>query len=146
MIIDIENGNLFSLPADCIVNPVNCMGISGKGLALQFKEIYKNNFINYKDYCTKGLLNPGGVFFFKEELENLWIANMATKYNWRYPSSYIWIEQGLINLRNGMNERNICSVGITKIGCGLGGLSWTNVKPLIYKVFENTGLIVFICE
>lgn len=144
MVLEIQNGNIFTAPVDCIVNPVNCMGISGKGLALQFKELFPNNFIAYNQYCKEGLLHPGEVFLFKEN--DMYIANLATKYHWRYLSNYIWIEKGLCNLRDVLLANHICSVGITKIGCGLGGLSWSKVKPMIVNTLGTDISIVMVYE
>src|SRR5687768_14523399 len=94
-------GNLLAAKADALVNTVNTMGISGKGIALMFKEAYPQNFKAYEAISKAGELAPGGLFITERQdmLGPRFIINFATKKHWRHPSRLEWIKQGLVALR-----------------------------------------------
>lgn len=131
--------------ASLLVNPVNCVGVSGKGLALQFKKRYPGNFAEYKRRCDAGAMQPGSVFLWKVELHKT-VANMATKGHWRSKSEYEYIKLGLENLKRNMQIFKINHVAIPKIGCGGRGLDWDFVLPMIEKAFEDSGIMVEVWE
>ena len=120
-------GNLLDTEAQALVNPVNCVGVMGAGLAKQFRLRYPKNFIEYQNYCQNGSLKPGGLFIYKEDGKV--IINFATKNHWKNNSEYEYIENGLLNLAKELKENPI-SVAIPKLGCGLGGLDWQCVQTL----------------
>ena len=121
-----------------LVNPVNCVGVMGKGLALGFKQHFPDNFNAYKQACQAGKVRPGQLFNFSEG--NVVIVNFPTKVHWRDPSRYEWIEQGLEALAAELPRLNVAAIAIPKIGTGLGGLSWPKVRDLIVKHLDRPEL------
>lgn len=139
--VEYVKGNILDSKCSVLVNPVNCVGVMGKGLALQFKEKFPRNFRYYQDKCKDRMVRPGNVLLYREQT-NLYIANMATKDHWRYKSLLQWVKDGLYNLKTVMYELGLYSVAIPPVGCGNGGLYWKEVKPLIKKVFADTTITV----
>ena len=126
--IEFTKGDLFDDDAEALVNPVNCFGVMGKGLALEFKKRFPKNFKAYELYCELRYLSSGGIFTY-EENDRL-IINAATKYHWNYPSSIQAVNGCLRNIRLSIYLNEIKSIAIPALGCGLGGLDWDEVKPL----------------
>lgn len=126
-------GNLLDAPVDALVNTVNTVGVMGKGIALQFKEAYPENFRFYQQACKNGTLVPGGILAFKERTLNgeRLIVNFATKKEWYRKSSYEWIESGLKTLAWLIPEWGIRSIALPPLGCGNGGLDWNKVRAMI---------------
>jgi O-acetyl-ADP-ribose deacetylase (regulator of RNase III) len=129
-VIEYRTISIFDTDADSLVNPVNCVGVSGAGLAKQFAERFENNQAAYKLACDKGLLTPGGVYAFKSFEPPTWILNVATKDHWRDKSRLIWIRSSLAEIVGTCARYNIASVAIPKLGCGFGGLDWKLVSKL----------------
>lgn len=139
-------GDIFESGCDLLVNPVNLVGVMGAGLALEFKNRYPKNYWAYKEWCR----NRNGydiVFFF--QTRNIIICNLATKYHWNQKSNKVLIDRGLTRLTNyvNMNQSLVNSVAIPALGCGLGGLDWNEVKPMIVsnlsKVPTNIQVLVY---
>lgn len=126
-------GNLFDSKTEAFVNTVNCLGISGKGLALEFKQRYPEMFKDYKKFCDSEKLRPGKFHIF--EVNNpKFIINFPTKIDWRNPSKYSWIDAGLARLfARTIPDLNIKSISIPALGCSNGGLVWDKVELLIKK-------------
>lgn len=137
--IKFKTGNILKDEADAIVNTVNCVGVMGKGLALQFKKAYPDNFIKYKSACNKGLVNPGKMFITQhlDLVSTQWVINFPTKKHWKGNSKVDYIEQGLIDLVEQIKELNIKSIAIPPLGAGLGGLDWNIVKDKIVESFRD---------
>lgn len=137
--IKILNGNIFESDTEAIVNPVNCVGVMGKGLALQFKNKYPENFNAYFKACQSKEIQPGKVFIFKIESEKnpKYIINFPTKKDWRNNSCLEDIESGLKSLINEIKCLKIKSISIPPLGCGLGGLDWKIVRSIIEKSFNE---------
>jgi len=130
-------GNILKANACALVNPVNCVGVSGKGLALQFRRAWPANYISYVEACKSGRLSPGRLHIFPTcRLGNpKWIINFPTKDDWRDKSKLIYIEGGLDALVPQLLINRIDNVAIPPLGCGLGGLKWEDVKLLIAERF-----------
>jgi O-acetyl-ADP-ribose deacetylase (regulator of RNase III) len=143
--IEFVEGDLFESGCEALVNPVNCIGVMGKGLALQFKQRYPRYFTNYKWQCDKGLFYPGRVFLYTlmRNSNPLFVISVATKDHWRNPSKLEWVENGLKDLCEVLVLRNVKSVAVPALGAGLGGLPWMNVKPLMAAVFSKHPDILF---
>lgn len=141
------SGDILESTAPVIVIPVNCKGVMGKGLALQAKKKWPKMFESYKSFCEGACpsypdgLEPGGVIYM-QHTPNKYIACLATKDDWRNPSKLEWVETGLRQLVIVSMQINRCHIAIPKLGCGLGGLDWCDVKPIVYRVFENTPITV----
>ena len=133
----LTEGNLLSSAAQALVNTVNCEGYMGKGLALQFKQMFPDNYHEYHNTCKQGKVVPGKMFVTEEEIETgtKIIINFPTKRQWRERSYLEDIESGLVDLVKVIHHRNISSIAIPPLGCGLGGLKWEAVKPLIERAF-----------
>lgn len=133
-------GNLLKQEdVDAIVNTVNCVGVMGKGIALQFKKKWPDNFKAYASACKSKEVKLGQMFTF--ELGALatprFIVNFPTKDHWRSTSKIEDVESGLQSLVEHIARLDIRSIAIPPLGCGLGGLSWSEVKPLIVKYLGN---------
>ncbi|TAL18337.1 Appr-1-p processing protein [bacterium] len=137
--IKIVSGNLLGAEAEAVVNTVNCVGIMGKGIALQFKQTYPENFTAYERACKAQKVVPGKMFVFSTgRLVNpKYIINFPTKRHWKGKSKIEDIKRGLVALVEEVKTRSIRSIAIPPLGCGLGGLEWSEVKPLIENAFSN---------
>ena len=125
------SGDIFNSSVDALVNPVNCVGVMGAGLAKDFKEKYPDNYIHYKNICDKNLLKIGTCFSYCEN--GKYIVNFPTKEHFNQASEYSHIEAGLDALVRHIQKYNIKSIAIPPLGCGLGGLDKKIVKQLIIK-------------
>ena len=128
-------GDILEADAEGLVNPVNCVGVMGRGLALQFKRAYPANFKAYAAACERSEIQPGHMFVFDAgELTNpRYIVNFPTKVHWRDKSRIEHIEVGLEALVAETTAREIRSIAIPPLGSGLGGLDWGEVRPLIER-------------
>ena len=129
--IDYQTGDLLAADVEALVNTVNCVGVMGKGIALQFKKAFPDNFKNYAKACKQGKVEPG-VMFITERLDNpKYIINFPTKRHWRAKSQMADVESGLVALTEEIRERRISSIAIPPLGSGLGGLDWSEVRSRI---------------
>lgn len=132
MVEFVQNGDLLKEDVDALVNTVNCVGIMGRGVALQFKNRYPENFKAYAAACKRGEVRPGRMFITDNGLiRPHWIINFPTKRHWRYPSRFVDIEKGLDDLVNQVRSLNIKTFAMPPLGCGLGGLDWRVVRRVI---------------
>lgn len=146
--IEYRTGNILDADAEALVNSVNCVGIMGRGIALQFKEAYPANFEAYRDACAHGDVQPGRMFVFKTNaLTNpKYIINFPTKRHWRGKSRIEDIQSGLEALAGEIRALNIRSIAIPPLGSGLGGLDWKQVRPRIeaaLRSFDVVRVILF---
>ena len=140
-------GNIFAQPAEAIVNPVNCVGVMGRGLALQFKRRHPDAFLAYRQACRQRALRPGRVFVFGTERSTpRWIAHLPTKDHWRDPSTLGYIRAGLDSLADAIHRHGMRSIAIPPIGCGLGQLRWDTVRPLIAARLGDLSCTVVVLE
>lgn len=124
--------------AHALVNPVNTVGVMGKGLALQFKHMYPANFEHYKTACIRREVKIGQMFTTSFWITGpKWIVNFPTKRHWRDPSELIWITQGLQDLKSLILEQSIHSIAIPALGSDLGGLDWTSVDKEIQFALKD---------
>lgn len=137
--IEYKIGNILTENAEALVNTVNCVGIMGRGLALQFKEVFPENFKSYAVACKQNQVQPGRMFVYEtDQLTNpRYIINFPTKRHWRDKSRIEDIDAGLIALAEQIRSHNILSIAIPALGCGLGGLDWLEVRPRIEKILEQ---------
>ncbi len=137
--IEPTRGNILTDDSEALVNTVNCVGVMGKGIALQFKKAFPENFKAYEAACRREEVKPGRMFVFEtgEMFNPRYIINFPTKRHWREKSRYEDIESGLPALVQEVRERKIRSIAIPPLGSGLGGLQWRRVKTMIVTAFED---------
>jgi O-acetyl-ADP-ribose deacetylase (regulator of RNase III) len=131
----ITQGNLFESRAQTWVNAVNCAGIMGKGIALEFKNRFPEMFQDYAARCRHGDVRLNRPYLFKS-LKHPWILNFPTKTHWRDSSPLDAIAGGLDYLGRNYETWGIKSLVIPALGCGLGGLDWTAVGPILKRYLE----------
>lgn len=147
--ITYKTGNLFDSKADALINTVNTEGVMGKGIALQFKKEFPNNYKMYNELCKKGDFNIGDLLFFKEEniaAGEKWIINFPTKTTWRKPSEYSYIETGLNSLISSLSNYPINSIALPPLGSGNGGLDWQRVKAMIEEKLGPLDILIEVYE
>lgn len=147
--IKLTQGDLLKEKVDAIVNTVNCVGVMGKGIALQFKKKWPQNFKAYQNACKKKEIKPGKIFVYDLGLENekpRYIVNFPTKNHWREKSKISYIEEGLNDLKIFIQNNNIQSIAIPPLGCGNGFLEWKIVRQIIENAFsssDNLSVLLF---
>jgi O-acetyl-ADP-ribose deacetylase (regulator of RNase III) len=128
--IEIASGDILKSEAEALVNTVNCVGVMGRGLALQFKSAYPANFQAYAAACKRGEVQPGRMFVYEtgQSTAPRFIINFPTKRHWRDKSRMEDIEAGLAALAEEVGSREIRSLAVPPLGSGLGGLEWDEVR------------------
>lgn len=129
-------GDLFESQAQALVNTVNCVGVMGKGVAAEFKKRYPAMFEDYAQRCQRKAVHPGESYPYRDA-SGVLIINFPTKNHWRSPSRVKDIEFGLDYFAAHAAEWGITSVAIPPLGCGNGGLEWSEVGPLIYRKLHD---------
>ena len=137
--IELRQDNLFEADVEALVNTVNTVGIMGKGIALQFKRSFPENFKAYAKACKKGEVQTGQMFIFdRGELKRpKYIINFPTKKHWRQKSKIEYITEGLEDLVEQVKRLGVKSIAIPALGSSNGGLNWDEVKPLIEQAFTE---------
>lgn len=137
--IEITRGNLLSAETEAIVNTVNCVGVMGRGIALQMKNAYPANFRVYAAACRHGEVEPGRMLVVETgQLANpRYIINFPTKRHWKGKSRVADIESGLTALVAEVSRLGLRSIALPPLGCGLGGLDWHDVRPRIESAFAD---------
>ncbi len=146
--LEYKKGDILGEDVEAIVNTVNCVGVMGRGLALQYKNKFPDNFKLYVQACKQEEVKPGKMFISQTgQLTNpKYIINFPTKRHWRGKSKIEDIESGLKDLIEVIQKYNIKSIAIPPLGSGLGGLEWSNVKSKIQKVLgsiSDTKVIIY---
>ena len=131
--IEYASGDILRCDAEALVNTVNCVGVMGRGIALQFKTAFPDNFKAYVAACRRQEVQPGRMFVFDtgQLTSPRYVINFPTKRHWRGKSRIEDIASGLAALVDTIRERSIRSVAVPPLGSGLGGLEWAQVRPLI---------------
>lgn len=124
-----DKEDIFTSACDYITNPINCVGVMGKGLALEFKKRYPEMYKDYVNKCNKRLVKPGEPYVYKN------IINFPTKNHWRYPSKLEWVLKGLSSIKEAFSN---CSIAMPPLGCGCGGLDKALVIDKMSEMFSNT--------
>ncbi len=137
-------GDMFAEHYDVRVNAVNCRGVMGAGLALQFKIHYPRMFEHYRSTCLEQRLIPGQIHTWASSRPLACVVNVATKDHWRDPSKLEWVRTGLVNLSGYLTTLLPMKVAVPALGCGLGGLMWTDVLPLIEEHLSDVAHSVYI--
>lgn len=137
--IKFTTGDILGADAEALVNTVNCVGVMGRGVALQFRNAFPRNFSAYADACSRNEVQPGRMFVFETgTMTNpKYIINFPTKRHWRGKSRMEDIDAGLLSLVDGIKWRKIRSIAIPPLGSGLGGLDWTQVRSRIEATLRD---------
>lgn len=137
--ITVTRGNILSADAEALVNTVNCVGFMGKGIALQFKKAFPDNCKAYERACREEEVRPGRMFVFETAamFNPKYIINFPTKRHWRGKSRLEDIEAGLKALVAEVKRLGINSIAVPPLGCGLGGLDWNTVRPMIERALSE---------
>ena len=137
--IELKQDDILTADAEALVNTVNCVGVMGRGIALQFRKAFPDNYQAYKAACHRNALSPGKLFIHRlDRLNNpRFIINFPTKRHWRGKSRIKDIASGLDTLVREVRARHIRSIAMPPLGCGLGGLDWNEVRPLIERAFND---------
>ena len=132
MIRSFSKGDILKADAEALVNTVNCVGVMGRGIALQFKKKFPKNFTAYKKACDANELALGNVLVFDtgQMFNPRYVVNFPTKHHWRAKSKIDDVVSGLESLVAEVRKRNIKSIAIPPLGCGLGGL----ILPLLSEL------------
>jgi O-acetyl-ADP-ribose deacetylase (regulator of RNase III) len=146
--IEFRSGDILKDESEALVNTVNCVGIMGRGIALQFKDAYPDNFKFYAAACKVGEVKPGRMFVYETGRLSppRYIINFPTKRHWRGKSRIEDVETGLKALVGEIRTRGIRSIAIPPLGSGLGGLDWAAVKPRIeeaVKALSDVRVVVY---
>jgi O-acetyl-ADP-ribose deacetylase (regulator of RNase III) len=138
--IEYHSGNIFDSTAQCLVNPVNCVGVMGAGLAAEFKHRFPSMFDTYKKLCNDGTLRVGKIGFYAlKQSPGTIICLFPTKNHWHDRSTIETINLSLQMLVKYAPKMKIDTIALPKVGCGLGGLNFKlQVQPLIERNFSNT--------
>ncbi len=137
--IKYKNGDILKEDAEALINTVNCVGVMGRGIALQFKKAFPENFKNYAAACKRKEVQAGRMFVYETglTLNPRYIINFPTKRHWRGKSRMDDIKAGLKALVEVIHQYNIQSIAIPPLGSGLGGLDWADVKPRIETALKQ---------
>ena len=142
-----KTGDILTEDADALVNTVNCVGVMGRGVALQFKNAFPDNFKAYAEACKRQEVQLGHMYVFDTgRLKPRYIVNFPTKHHWRGKSRMEDIDTGLKALQDVIRERNIRSLAIPPLGAGLGGLEWEEVRLRIeaaLRDFNDLRVVIF---
>jgi len=139
--ITIKKGNIFESNAQTLVITVNCVGVMGKGLALEFRKRYPDMFKTYESLCKTGKIKLG-IPHFEQRMFPPSIVFFPTKDHWRSVSRLCDIEEGLKYLLNKYKEWGISSISVPPLGCGLGDLEWKIVGPTLYRYLKQMDIPV----
>ena len=137
MSIERGNGDLLAADVDALVNTVNTVGVMGKGLALQVRKAFPEVFASYQQACKAGEVVVGRMHIVRRPTAPRFIVNFPTKQHWRQPSQLAYVRDGLRDLIHQIRVLQIASIAMPPLGCGLGGLDWAEVKPLIIAAFAE---------
>lgn len=142
--IEYSNTTVFNTDAQTIVNTVNCHGIMGSGVALEFKLRYPEMFEDYAHRCERKEVEIGRPRLYRQ-YKHVWILNFPTKRDWKQRSEIPWIQQGLEYFVDNYERAEITSIAFPQLGCGRGGLEWVNVQPVMEEYLAHLAIPVYIC-
>lgn len=146
--IELATGSIVDADADALVNTVNTVGVMGKGVALQFRQAFPDNYAAYKKACDANEVVTGRMFVYRRNTLTppFHIINFPTKQHWRQPSRLEYIDEGLADLVRVIRDEAIESIAVPPLGCGSGGLNWDDVRPRIQSALNqvpDTRVVLF---
>ena len=141
MIVKIQNDNIFNSKCQTLVNTVNCVGVMGKGLALEMKKRYPLMYEAYRKHCINKVFNIKTLYLYRQE-KDPWILCFPTKIHWRNPSKIEWIEYLLKHFVETYKQRGITSIAFPMLGCSNGKLKKEDVLPLMEKYLSQCDILI----
>ncbi len=151
-VLTYERKDIFTTGCPVLVNPVNLVGVMGKGLALEFKRRFPAMFTAYREACRTHALKIGQLQVYRCSAEERLavpgveiIINFPTKTDWRLPTLPLYVEAGLDDLARMLAELRPASVALPALGCGLGGLSLAEVRPLFDRALAGLPCPILVC-
>ena len=140
--------SLFDLPADVLVNTVNCVGPWGKGIALACKTRFPGAYRHYREHLATHGMRPGDLLpCALPGPRPCWLLSIATKQHWRDPSRLSWVQRGTQMLRLWLMDRPATlTVAVPALGCGNGGLDWTVVRPSVAGILAQLPHTIWLCD
>lgn len=142
--LNYSNTTVFNVGAKTLVNTINCYGVMGAGLALEFKLRYPEMYEDYVQRCKRKEVSTGQPYLY-QEYEDFNILNFPTKKHWKDPSKIEWIEEGLGYFVDNHESWELESVAFPKLGCDRGGLDWNDVQQVIETYLANLDIDIYIC-
>ncbi|MFZ5865569.1 MAG: macro domain-containing protein, partial [Thermodesulfobacteriota bacterium] len=139
--VEILVGDIFESGAQTLVNTVNCVGVMGKGVALQFKERFQAMFKDYQARCRHGEVRLGKPYLYTS-LVHPWVLNFPTKDHWRSVTKLDDIVRGLEYVVKHYKQWGITSLAVPPLGCGEGRLDWRIVGPTLYRYLSQLDIPV----
>jgi O-acetyl-ADP-ribose deacetylase (regulator of RNase III) len=144
--LEFKTGDMFASEAQALVNTVNCVGVMGKGVALEFKKRWPGYFADYKRKCDDGLIEVGSIDVYINNVlgceSPTHILSLPTKKHWRNPSEHEWVDDGVADLARVIDKYYIASVAMPLPGCGNGGLNAHKVKSILReRLYDNVAEI-----
>ena len=141
----IIKGNIFTSSCQTFVNSVNCVGVMGAGIALEFKLRYPKMYEKYVELCNKKLIKIGSLWLYKHT-EIKWILNFPTKNHWKYPSKPEYLEKGLQKFLDTYKTKNITSIAFPILGADKGGLDTNESLNIMKKYLEKCEIYIEVYE
>lgn len=135
-------GDILKTEATAIVNPVNCKGVMGAGLAAAVRKKYPKSYNDYRRACRQGAIKVGAVFVTSEP--DMLLFHLPTKDHWKNQSKMEYVLSGLADLRRKLEALLVSSVAVPALGCGCGGLSWSAVQPVLEDALKDINTDVYI--
>lgn len=133
-------GDLFTSEQPAIGHGVNIRGVMGSGIAPLVRAHFPAVFPPYKAACDRGELEPGDMLPVEVE-ENKWVFNLASQDNTGRNARLEWVDQSLISSFEYCLEHGISGFAIPRIGAGVGGLNWKDVKEVIINVASDYPIV-----
>jgi O-acetyl-ADP-ribose deacetylase (regulator of RNase III) len=138
MSIKIIRGNLFTSDCQTLVNTVNCVGVMGAGIALEFRLRYPEMYLRYVELCQKKLMDVGKLWLYKSNQR--WVLNFPTKKHWRNPSQVKFLELGLQKFVDTYREKKITSIAFPLLGTQHGGIPQEESLEIMKSYLERCEL------
>lgn len=136
MAVQVLTGDIFRSKAQTLVNPVNCVGVMGKGIAFQFRKRFPDMYEDYAARCAKEQVHLGGPYLYRRSVPP-WILNFPTKGHWKSASHLGDIVEGIEYLARQYRSWGITSLAVPALGRGEGNLKWRIVGPTLLRLLGH---------
>jgi len=150
MPINFVAGDIFATPLmsfPALAHGCNCKGKMGKGIAVMFREMWPEMYDLYNRLCREGTFRPGNVMHWQsDEFGDPHVFNLFTQDHWKDKATLAAIEQAVLDMIEIMEEQEIPTVTMPRIGAGLGGLPWAEVRDLLVRIGEDAPRRLIVVE